>query len=303
MFGVCAAFTDPAFAQSAQTIKNSPDWARASVVTDGAAVYTKTDFDAPVVGYLSFKSPIWVTKKPVPGTGGLGLFHRVRFKDKAGYMADTDIRISGKEIEKEKEKEKTPENSKAANAKPEKQPKSKAWEEEEESTGRGKDPLFFSRYLGVAASRVNFTEKFSGKRLSDQMLMYGLRMTGPGVLFDGPPLDFNFWFSMQKPSYYSKLTDTSASGFLLFGDVMAVLPLIEGKKTLLYFGLGLMWTYTNYKVTAKNSHFDSQEFRVGADLGLGVAQKFGRYCARLDTKYYYEKTAYVGFIGSFQMEY
>ena len=281
-------------------------------MTDGGSVYSQPDFDAQVADYLPFKAKLWVTKKAVSGNGGLGLFHRVRYKDKSGYMVDTDIRLNAKGEADPVPNKKTAANSSAARSAktrdPEVEPAKRERDRERarEKPGSGAeagDPLYFKRYLGGALSLVNYTEKFQGNKFSDKMTMYGLRMSGPGTLFDGPPLDLNVWFSLQKPGYYSKFASGSPQGFLLFGDLMAVLPFYENHSFMVTYGMGLMWTYTNYKVMIKNSRFDSQEFRIGVDFGVGLTQRFGHYAAKLDVKYYYEKTQYFGYIASFQVEY
>lgn len=280
-------------AQSAAEIKSSPDWTQATVTTDGGAVYSGPDFDERVSDYMPFKTKLWATKKAIAGRGGLGLFYKVRYKSKSGYMADTDIKL----LDKGKGEGKT-DTSDAKKSK-----KKSGFGDDEEDKHSGDEPLYFRRYIGGAVALVNFTEKFSGKKLSDSMLMYGLRMSGPGTLFDGPPLDVNIWFSMQKPGYYNKFTAAAPSGFLMFGDLGVTLPFFEGKDTLVHYGLGLMWVYTNYKVQVKSSHFDSQEFRIGATVDLGVTQRFGQYAVKVDGKYYYEKTQYFGGILSLQVEY
>lgn len=260
----------------------------AQIYVDGAAIYEKPDFDSKVQDYLRYQTKVHVSKKAFRGSSGMGLFHRIRYGNKLGWVPDTDVRISLPEAKKE--------------SAPEKKSGSKAWEKEEEEA-LGKAPLYFTRYLGAAFAIVNFTEKFSGKKYSDDMMMYGMRMTGPGTLFDGPPLDFNFWFSLDKPDYYGKFASGKPTGFLLFGDVMAMLPLIDTTNWLATYGLGVMWTYTRYKVPVKGANFDSQEFRIGFDADLGVARRFGKYLLRVDAKYYYEKTQYLGYIMSFQGEY
>ncbi|NJM10450.1 MAG: hypothetical protein HC883_06275, partial [Bdellovibrionaceae bacterium] len=203
----------------------------AQIYVDGAAVYEKSDFDSKVQDYLRYQTKVMVSKKAFRGIGGMGLFHRIRYGKKFGYIPDTDVRVFTEESEK------TPETA------PETKTGSKAWEKEEEEQ-LGKAPLYFTRYLGGAVAMVNFTEKFSGKKFSDNMLMYGLRMSGPGTLFDGPPLDFNFWFSLDKPGYYDNFASGKPTGFLMFGDVMIQLPFIDAKNTLVTYGLGLMWVYT-----------------------------------------------------------
>lgn len=255
-------------------------------MTDGAAVYEKPDFDSKVLEYLADQTKIHISKKPTAGIGGMGIFHLIRFDGKrVGYVPDTDIRALKRSEVGQKKK-----------------PIAKTWEKEEQEN-LGDAPLYFRRYLGGAIAMVDFTEKFSGRKLHDNMTMYGLRMMGPGTLFDGPPLDFNFWFSVDKPGYYDKFSSGSANGFLLFGDVNFMLPLYDGKTTLISYGLGLMWVYTSYRIPVNGVTFDSQEFRIGFDLTAGVGKKIGKFMLRGDAKYYYEKTQYLGYLLSLMGDY
>ena len=332
MFGVCAIFASlGTHAQTAEEITKSPKWTKAVVVTDGGSVYSKPDFDSPVVDYLPYNTKLWVTKKAVPGGGGLGFFHFVRYKSKSGYVVDTDLHITKKkgekdsaatdaavkkkDAEKAKAKEAEAEGDKEAVAtkeaaqdkdkateKPKTKPKTKGKKKNEDDS-EGKESVYYKRYIGVGLALVNFTEKFSGQQYSDKITMYGLRMSGPGTLFDGPPLDFNVLYSMQSPKYYTYFADAAPKGFLLFSDLMAILPFYEWHNLMINYGVGIMATYTNYKVLVKNTLFDSQEVRVGVDFDLGVTEKVGKYAIKLDAKYYYEKTRYLGYTGSFQMEY
>ena len=125
--------------------------------------------------------------------------------------------------------------------------------------------------------------------------MYGLRMTGPGVLIDGPPIDFNFLFSISPPSYYEDFT-ISPTGFFVITDAQLLLPLVSREDTQFYFGAGPMFTFTKFSLTIKNTSFDSQELRLGLVGTIGLVQRFGRWAARLDAKYYYEKAGYIGYI-------
>lgn len=279
----------------------------AMVVSDGAAVYAKPDFDSEVLDYLNYQTSVNVSKKAFSGVGGMGLFHKVRIPrtGKIGFIPDTDIRVSEKEREKIRE-------SKPAKKEPDDPmaPKSKAFDEdEEEAESHGKRPLYLTRYLGGALARVNFSEKFSGKKLSDQLTMYGMRMIGPGTLFDGPPLDFNLWVSFDKPDYYNRFS-SGISGFLMFGDIMALMPLVNLDDWAVSYGLGVMYTFTKYRVqitragTNVPENTDTLEFRVGLDLGLGISRRIGKsFMIRADAKYYYEKTQYLGYMLSFHREY
>jgi hypothetical protein len=297
VFGACAVFhfSSPAAAQ-----KKSPGL-QAVVVSDGAAVYEKPDFDSKVIDFVPFQTPVVISRKSYAGTEGLGLFHKVRVRGKIGYIPDTDIRVGEKEREREKVKEKEkPEPAKVKAAEP--KPKSMAFDKDEDDAP-GRAPIYLSRYLGAAVSRVKFTEKFSGHKLSDQIVMYGLRMTGPGTLFDGPPLDVNILFSLDEPSYYD-IFSSGAHGFMLFGDIMALFPLVNLDNWVVSYGFGLMWNYTRYRVQIQGENTDSLDFRIGLDAGIGLGFRIGKsFVVRADAKYYYEKSQYAGYTLSLQREY
>jgi hypothetical protein len=293
-----------AYAQSAKEILNSPDWTKATIITDGGSVYSRPDFDSSVSDYLNYGTKVWILKKPQTGTGGMGIFYKTRYKSKSGYLTDTDVRITGKSAGKKGKKSASSDDDEEKKIMDPTQIDSKAWARNEEDEREGPQTLYFTRDVGGALALIHFTEKFSGKRLSSQVPMLGLRMTGPGVLFDGPPLDVNILFTPTEPGYYTRVTDKSVKGFMFFGDVMAVLPLFDGDKTIVYYGLGIMWTYTNYKVQVKNSTFDSQEFRIGGEAGLGVGLRVTKKLTwRADAKYYIEKTQYYGLLTSLQTEF
>ena len=292
VFGACAALVSHSFEIQAQARRPAAklEATRGLVITDGAAVYVKPDFDSAVVGYLNYETQVTASVKSYSGVGGLGLFHKIVYQGKSGFIVDTDIRLT---------KKNAPAAAKGKGA-PKKR-RSKAFDDEfeDEDASSDNEPLYFTRYLGGALAIVNFTEKFSGRKLSDQMTFFGLRMTGPGTLFDGPPLDFNVWLSVDKPGYYNQFSSGSPTGFMLFSDASLILPLYEHKDFLVNYGLGLMAAYTRYK-TGNTTTFDSQELRLGVAFDLGAAYRFDRYAARFDIKYYYEKTQYMGFVGSFQ---
>ncbi len=280
----------------------------AAVISDGAAVYEKPDFDSKVIDFLPYSSNVEVSKRAFNGVGGLGLFHKVRVKSgKIGFIPDTDIRV----VEKIREQIRESRPSTKVDDPLQLQPKSKAWsdDEEEARSSSGGAPIYLTRYLGGAVSMINYTEKFSGKKLSDNMMVFGLRMTGPGTLFDGPPLDLNIGFSMDKPEYYNRFS-RGVSGFMAFGDVMAMFPMVNLDDWAVTYGLGVMWTFSKYRVqitrfgTNNPENVDTLEFRIGVDVGVGVSRRIGKnFMIRADAKYHYEKTQYMGYMLSFQRRY
>lgn len=301
-FGACALLIEPLAAvevaerleksersEKSEKSDKSSQYVRGVVITDGAAIYKEPDFDSPVVDYVGADTKVSVSKKAFSGAAGMGIFHQVRYGSKReGYIPDTDVRAAKAVADK------APEGAKASG--------SKMWEKEEQDM-LGNAPLYFTRYLGGTVAMVNLKEKFSGRTLDDDVIVFGIRMMGPGTLFDGPPLDFNFLFTIDSPDYYSRFASGDANGYMLFSDVAFMLPLIDAKKTLVSYGIGLMTVYSSYRIPVQGKTFDSQELRVGALVAAGVGQKFGKNLWRGDAKYYFEKTQYPAYFLSFMGEY
>ena len=272
-------------------------WVRASVVTDGAAVYEKPDFDSTAQDYVRFQTAVSVSKRPFAGLGGLGLFHKVRYGKKSGYIADTDIKIGGKAD--------GPADVGARGERKSAKKKKSSWGDEGNDM---KTPVFLTRYLGAALASVGFSEIYQGHKLQQQMMMFGLRMSGPNTLGLPLPLDLNIWFG-SKPSYLATFGGGGGSGFLVFGDLGLQLPAVNLDDWMVTYGLGLMYTYTRFKIPVKRKsdnkvfEFDSQELRLGVDFGLGVGARIKKVLLRGDLKYFLERTQYIGFVASAQLEF
>ena len=172
----------------------------------------------------------------------------------------------------------------------------------------GKEPVFLTRFLGGALAMVQYTEQYQGHKLSDNVLFYGLRMSGPNTLWLPLPLDFNIWFAMQPPAYL-KTFGGQPSGFTVFGDLALQLPAVNLDDWMVTYGVGLMYAYASYKIPVKKANtstlvtFDSAEFRLGVDFGLGVGTRIKKVLVRADLKYYIEKSSYLGGLGSVQLEF
>lgn len=280
-------FSDLASAQT-KTKRRSQ---KAFVEVDGASLYSKPTFDAPILDYLRAGTQVLATLKPRKGFGDFGLFYMVKTaQGKVGYMADTDL---------------VPEFS-LKNSKKKPVSKNPVFEQAKEAKENpNREPLYFTRYVGGGIGMLGFSEKFSGKKFSSDVMMMALKMSGPGTLFDGPPLDFNFAFSLSAPEYYKEFSRGPAGGFFLFTDLLLNSPLfeIDNGNGLLFYGIGAMITYTKFTPVVSSTTFDSQELRLGAALSLGYAHRWGKYALRWDSKYYYEKTDYLGHWLSFQIEY
>ncbi len=276
--------------QGQQLGKNSTDKSQEAIVeTDGAAMYERPDFDSPVLDYLGRGTKLRSARKLSKGIGGFGLFFRVKTPAGVfGYVADTDL---------------IPEFSSKATAqkKTAKNPEFAQVKDEQESAGR--EPLYFTRFIGAQVGYLGFSEKFSGKVYQSNSLLVGFKMTGPGTLFDGPPLDFHLSVAPTAPEYYERFARKPASGYFVFSDTLFVLPFLETDKFLLSYGLGFMLTYTRFRVLVSQTEFDSEEVRVGGVAGVSGTYRIGKIAGKWDTRYYYEKTSYFGHWLSLLFEY
>ncbi|HAG91389.1 MAG TPA: hypothetical protein DCL41_05930 [Bdellovibrionales bacterium] len=280
---------------------------RAVVSIDGAAVYAKPDFDSEVITYLSVQEPVIASVKTFSGRGGLGLFFAVKAKGGVkGFIADTDLvdASSRKPISPLlKEKETAP------LALPPKEEKPNTIEhsipEDLGSDGFGaEEPLYFRRHLGGVVGRRNYNIQYQGSTYLSDLTFFGFRSTGPGTLFDGPPLDFNLAVSLDSPSYYTEFAQNKPSGFLIFSDLGLQLPFWEDPKQIVYYSLGLEVTYSRYKVQINDQFTDTSEFRFGGELGLGYGHKlFGKDLIRLDYKYHFGKFQNRSYWLSYLVEY
>lgn len=262
--------------------------AQAGVVgVDGATVYAQSDFDAKVVAVLQPGMKVTVSQRKFPGLGGLGAFYRIRFgPEKFGYVADTEVIPEFQKVGKKKKKN----------------PFFEDVEELRERALSGRESIYLTRYLGLQVGQLQFTERFQGRSLSDEVMMYGVKATGPGVLFDGPPLDFTFSFSPTPPDYYN-ITGRPPSGFFVFSDLSMLVGIVDKPNFAIYAGLGLMLTYTKFRVQTALDFRDISELRLGAVGEVGMAYRWRKWVGRADAKYYYEKRTYLGYWLSLQHEY
>ncbi len=266
---------------------------RAKVAVDGAAVYAKPDFDSEVLDYLNQGQSVPISHRQFAGTGGLGLFFKTKTPSgKLGYITDTDVEIP-KDAKVTAPPGAPPRVSETKASTPKKR--------EEEEYNDFHRPIYLTRYIGLTGGMVDYSEKFSGNKLSSLMPFVGLRMTGP--LLGAPTIDFNLTMYPSAPKYLTVIGTGTASGFLVLSDIGLLFPVVESGKNLVYYGLGLMWTFSDYKVDVGGANYSSQDLRIGIDFDVGYAYRFSTFALRVDAKYYIEKTMYYGFMLSFQTEY
>ena len=266
-----------------------------------ATVYSSPDFDSETIDELKPGTKIPISTKQFQGNGGMGLFHKIKTPSgKLGYVPDTDVVLpKGTKLDSPKEPKGL---SKDKPARREKQ-QTPVHVEQQQPEEKQRKSIYLTRYAGGTLALVDYTEKFPGAKLHAQTPFIGLRLTGPGALFKGPPIDFNLQLSPMAPSYLNKLSGHKGSGFLLMTDLMLNLPLYDTPHTLLYYGLGILLNFSDYKVQVGNGTYNSQDLRLGMDFDVGYAYRFSHFVVRADLKAYIEKTFYLSEMLTFQTEY
>lgn len=261
----------------------------AVVQDEGATVFPNPSFDTDPIAYLDPGQKVRVSRKKYPGKDGFGLFYIVFIASgQRGYVSDVEIIPQFTETKFTKREKQNPE-----------------FEEVTKEPEPQKEPMLFTRYLGLSVHSVQFKEAFSGGDLDAATPMYGLKLTGPGYLFEEIPLDIDILLAPEPPEYYDKVLATApSSGLLIFTSMALKFPFIDLDNFHIYYSLGLVGNYSRFKIQIGSNTFDSQEFKVGLLGGLGAAMRIkGRYFIQGDARYYYEKTKYWGYAISFGLQY
>lgn len=262
----------------------------AIVSTDGATMYKRPNFDSQVMGYLNARQKVKASNKIYHGEGGFGAFYKIAVNKKVGYVADTDLLFQNKGS--------TNLVKKKMDSKPE------AMQDDNEMEKDEKDPIYFTRYFGITTGYVDFAEKYAGRTYSSKEILFGLKFTGPDILFDSaPPMDINLVFHSGAPKLFNKMGANGASGYFAMLDAVLLLPFNEWGNWLIDYGLGAVFVYTDFKVPVNGQTLDSSDKRIGLVLDLGGAYRFSHYTARVNMKYYYEKTQYLGYWAGIEMQY
>ncbi|MAF92613.1 MAG: SH3 domain-containing protein [Bdellovibrionota bacterium] len=255
---------------------------RAEVIIDGAMVYKKGDFGAPVLGYLRKGKLVKISNK------NYGPFYKVKLRQGViGYISDIDIRIvSG------------PGGRKARTAKG-RGSRSKS------KTRRPRKDARVKTYWGASLAMVNYTDRFkltlgddsTETTFSSQTLFLMANRTAPFSFLDGVVnLDINLGISTSTPSIYTDISSQS-SGFVLLADASLMMPLhfLRARNFFTYFGAGLMFSHSIIDLYIDDTKLPIGKTRVGASITAGGAYTLGKFLLKFEPKYYFEEERYLGF--------
>jgi hypothetical protein len=271
----------------------------AKIKNEGALVYDKPDFDGEVLATLPLGTKVRVSKGV---TGNFAKFHRVRAGKILGYISTMDVDVEGgttiSEISDGTRKPKP--NVKATKKKPKAQASQKPTKKKKRRESR---PIYFSRFVGALIGRTEFKEGIIGADASTNLTIYGLKITGPDTIIEGPITDFNVALHYGAPDYYDRLSKTKPSGFVVFADLDLLIPFTQKQNQMAYFGLGPLLVLSSFKVTSGGAAMDLTTLNLGLSLVLGGAVRFDQVAFRLEGKYFIEKQSYRALQASVQTEF
>lgn len=280
------------------TLAQGTDFVRGQILTDEALVYRDADFDSPVIGRMKKGSQLNISKRI------FGAFHQVQIsKTRRGYISDVDVRPLSEINQAQKILKKT--QGPFAASKENALKESRSREAREESLA--KRPFDSTNYQGFEIAMIRFRENTMGLRPSDNRLFFGFTASGPQIVMEGLNTDLNVRVSPGAPSYYEQATGKSADGFILITDFKFQTVTTRSKDIVTYFGFGPMFRYSRFGVTFQNTATNKEEsysledMAIGAVFDLGLGMRFGRFAAKVEAQYYWEKLQYWGFAASGQM--
>ena len=260
---------------------------RAVVLVDGAMVYKRGDFGAPVLGYLRKGKKIKVSNKTY------GPFFRVKLRQGViGYISDIDVKVLGSASS----------GRKAVKHSKKRRPRRKSGPH-----------VLAGRKMGVGLGMISYTDSFPDSTTKQDVIQSSstpflfLNYQKPADYFDGAVIsDANIGLSLGTPSLYEFFSVNAPSGYVFLGDYNLLMPMRSMTKhnRSMYWGAGLMFSYSNVTigVTSGSDTVDvpAADLRIGASLVLGYTQKIGKFSFKVEPKLYFEKETYLGLNFLFQ---
>jgi len=276
-------YVSGAFAQSNRPVQEqkAQDGVAAVIATDGALVFVKPDSTSSVMAQLSQGQKVRVSKGQVRGVDGI--FRRIRVGNKIGYILNEDVVLQTAA---------SPVPPKGKTAKADSSAKRTRGKEREKKKESRRDPIYFTRYIGLLVGETEYKEDIANVDASARLMIYGFKLTGPDVLISGPVIDFNFALHYGVPPYYDRLSDTKPTGFVIFTDALLPIPVMQGIDSMLYLGVGPALVYSQFDVVQGVRRMDLKNVNLGLSTSLGAAYRIEKIALRLEAKYFVEKTSY-----------
>ncbi len=251
----------------------------AVIITDGAMIYQKPDFDSAVIGYMRAGEKAQISSKPV------GAFYKIRFKQGVlGYISDVDVNARG-----------------GANVK--NSPKSL-------NNKNLRKSFLTKKYFGLLIGSAHFSEVYNktGKDVAvgENLLFYGVKYTQPIKFLSGPfVFDVEAFYHSGAPQYYNFSGSQAKSGRILIADVEVLYSLFESRSRSFWFylGGGPAVSYTAFIVETSGSQNDISDVQFGGIFTAGLGIQISSFAIKVEPKYFVFKTGYFGAFGSLQFNF
>jgi hypothetical protein len=270
-------------ADAAKSGKKSSAGMIAVVISETTQIYEKPDLDAKVVAVVKRGTRLPISK----GTRGeFAKFHRTRVDGKIGWVLILDIRS-------EAAAKKVFTKALAEAYKPGPFAEDPPEGDDKLTEGREEnEPFAFTKSASFVVGLANYKESIAGGEYSTDLMSYGIKLTGPDVLIDGPLMDVNLLFHYGAPDYYRQLSATNPSGFLIFADANLLLPIVLRQDSLVGIGAGPLLVVSNIQAAQGAQNYSMWQMNLGATVELTGGLRFGSWCVRVDGKYMFEKKTY-----------
>ena len=257
----------------------------ATVVTDGAIVYTTANFDSGVLGYLRAGEQVRISDKTV------GAFYRIKFKNRIGYISDVDVKTANaiSPAPQNTMEDVTNNNNQANNNKPE--PPQKASDTSVDSH------LARIPYAGVT---VNYflNNNYIANHINDihksGFLTYGLKFNFSSQLFASYQIwDITTHFTLTPPQgYHSNIALFLELQLLFFLDA------IMKKNGFLFIGLGPTVNRWHLKKDAMSATQAKLNFGGVASFHLGIHLR--SVVLKIESRYYIGSANSLAILAGFQ---
>ena len=245
----------------------------AIVVTEGAIVYQKANFDSAVLGYLRQGEQVRISDKVI------GAFYRMRFKNQLGYISDVDVRVEGRPFP-------SPESAVE---------QSDDQFESDYEDHRAKSPgksLVKAKHIGIMGiytrhfdyitnlcNELDCTRNQINDETSTGVFFYGLKFNVPSSSFDRMIWDVNTVVSLQPVPQYSKhFAVLFEPQFLFFLDA------IMKNNGFLFLGVGPVLSYWSLQHENLNEATSGFGFNIVASFHIGLRIK--SIALKIEPRYY-----------------
>ncbi|PIT98711.1 MAG: hypothetical protein COT74_13510 [Bdellovibrionales bacterium CG10_big_fil_rev_8_21_14_0_10_45_34] len=241
----------------------------AMIITDGAMVYRRANFDSEVIGYLPAGKKAKISSKKF----GVA-FYRIRFQQGVlGYISDVDVKPLGLQGASENKQE----------------------DSAQKTSKRTRKGDFFGTFLGLGVLYQSYAEIISQQRYQSTIYPLALRGTfSPGFLGGPFWLDTQLSYYWSPPDYYKALSSRPPTGYIIQFEAAMTYHAghFWGREGMWYFGAGPVVSYSRFMVEIVQSALDLEESRLGGVGYLGLAAVYGSFLIRLEPRYYVDRANY-----------